>query len=311
MHDYLHNLRNAAALPGLLLLAAAPLAANHTDFGRSETEEADFDERPEAWAMKYFAGVTLFSGFGPPESTEPWAIDFALEVADIPKLDRDERRVGFGGTKEEDTNKAPLVLRPRLTIGLTERISLTGSYVPPVRVFDAKTELAAVSLNRPIIETGNFTAGIRGFAQYGKVEADITCPKHKIGEGDFINCHAASEDEMRMRAHGIELGASYRIPQLRNLAPYLTASWQSMRMEFQVDALLGDGSFHDRDRLTTKGETWAFGGGATLPLTERLSLSAGVVYMENHVRRRDERRRLQDRQNEPMINARFLVSYSL
>lgn len=302
-----------AAAAVILLSIVSPLSADHTETRSTETERIDFRERPEAWAMKYFAGITLFSGFGPPERTTPGSVRFGFEVADIPKLDRDERRVGFRGTKEDDTNKAPLVLRPRLTIGLSERVSLTGSYVPPARVFDAKTELAAVSLNWRLIEAGPFAAGLRGFAQYGKVEADITCPKDKLHRNEYAICHEASDDEMRMRTYGLEIGASYRISQLRDLAPYLTASYQSMRMEFQTDAVLGDGSFHDQSSLTAKGETWAIGGGLTMPITERLDISAGVVYMPNTVRRRDPDRNFQEmsRRNEPMVNARFQVSYSL
>lgn len=263
--------------------------------------------------MKYFAGASLFSGFGPPQSTEPLALNFAFEVTDIPKLDRRERTVGFDGTKEEDTNKAPLLLRPRVTVGLTEKFSLTASYVPPIKVFDVKTELVAASLNRPLIEAGNFTLGARGIAQYGKVEGDITCPKRKLNHPNYApHCEEASNDTMRMRTYGLELSASYRIPQLRNLAPYISVSRQKMKLDFEVDAVMPH-DFHDQRRMTASGTTTAFGAGATLPVNERLSLSAGVVYMPNKVHRRDpdppfEQR---SRRNEPMVNARFQISYDL
>src|SRR5262245_57879796 len=81
-----------------------------------ETEHLDFD-RPQAWAMKYFSTVTLFTPLGAPVVREPGSIDLALEVTQVPHLSPDERRVGFDGAKEEDLNRLPVVARPRLLIG--------------------------------------------------------------------------------------------------------------------------------------------------------------------------------------------------
>ncbi|MEX2382643.1 MAG: hypothetical protein WD490_09685 [Opitutales bacterium] len=296
--------RTKAALAFLISLCAPALFGD--DHPQPPPEELDFRLRPEAWAMKHFGGVMLFSGFGPAETMEPGSLSLALEVGHIPTLSRKERRIGFDGRKVEDLNKAPMLIRPRITIGMPGRFSLTGSYVPPIKVFDVETELIAVSLNRPLIETEALTIGIRGFAQYGNVHGSITCPDDKWQRADYqeFGCDEPSSDTVRTRIYGVELGASYRISRLRDLTPYATVSYQHMNLEFEVDAITH--GTRDNRRLITDGETWAAGLGATLPLTERINLSAGVVYMPNSVRRPNR-----DRRNEPMINTRLQLSYSL
>src|SRR5215475_3085583 len=72
-------------------------------------------DRPEAWALKYFASTTLLSGLTPPEPAEgrrPGSITLGLELDWIPELDLGQRTVGFNGTKPEDLNKAPILARP-------------------------------------------------------------------------------------------------------------------------------------------------------------------------------------------------------
>ena len=83
---------------------------------------------PEAWAMKYFNSVSLLTGLGPPRVREPWSFEIGLELDTIPRLDEDQRRVGFGGAKVEDLNRLPAFFRPRLTIGLPAKWSLDVAY---------------------------------------------------------------------------------------------------------------------------------------------------------------------------------------
>src|SRR5690242_13318362 len=58
-------------------------------------------DRPEAWALKYFASATLLSGLEPPDPPELrriGAITLGLEVNWMPTLDAGQQRVGFNGT---------------------------------------------------------------------------------------------------------------------------------------------------------------------------------------------------------------------
>jgi hypothetical protein len=76
-------------------------------------------DRPEAWALKYFISTTTLSGLDTPEGARTGSISLGLEGGWIPTLTATQQRVGFNGTAPQDLNKAPLMLRPRLTIGCT------------------------------------------------------------------------------------------------------------------------------------------------------------------------------------------------
>ena len=93
-------------------------------------------------------------------------------------------RVGFGGLKEEDLNKTPLFVRPRLTVGLPADFSLTVAYVPPVRAFGVKSNLLAVALDRPLWRGERWTLGGRLYGQLGTAEGSFTCTAEDAAAGD-------------------------------------------------------------------------------------------------------------------------------
>ena len=65
--------RGALALAVLLVGIAIPLRAQVID----DVEELDWD-RPEAWGMKFFNSVSLFTGLGAPRERDPWFLHPAL-----------------------------------------------------------------------------------------------------------------------------------------------------------------------------------------------------------------------------------------
>src|SRR5947199_10413331 len=82
-------------------------------------------ERPEAWGLKYFASTSLLSGLQPPEPPEGHrigSISLGLELGWLPALDEGQRRIGFNGKALEDLNKAPMMIRPVLRVGLPDKI---------------------------------------------------------------------------------------------------------------------------------------------------------------------------------------------
>ena len=83
------------------LLAALTSVSAPAQVLLAGTDNLDFD-RPEAWAMKYFASLNLLTGFGPPQDLSPGSVVVGFEVDSVPSLDETQRRVGFNGTKNED-----------------------------------------------------------------------------------------------------------------------------------------------------------------------------------------------------------------
>src|SRR4051812_10563314 len=80
----------------------------------AQTQHLDFD-RPEAWALKYFASATLMNGLQPPEPLferrATGSVTLGLEAGWLPRLNTERARVGFTGKKEEDLNKIPGIVR--------------------------------------------------------------------------------------------------------------------------------------------------------------------------------------------------------
>lgn len=298
--------RASLALVALAFAAslAAPPAAAQPEFRNDEDLEFD---RPEAWAMKYYASVSLASGFGVPAERQPGDVDLAFEVGWIPSLEGDDARVGFRGTKQEDLDKAPVLARPRLTVGLPARFTLELGWVPPVEVFDAKPNLVTAALGRPLFVGHAWRAGARLHGMAGTIESDITCPDEIAGLDDPganpFRCEAESEDEVDVSYVGLELAAERDAGGA--WVPYGALGISSFDLEFQVDAVTG--GFRDLSRLTASGPQWHAVAGLRWQGRPRTTLGAEVFYSPLEVERVDGG----GSEVDPLVNVRALVSYRL
>lgn len=270
-------------------------------------ENLDSD-RPEAWAMNYYASVALLAGLGTPYSREPGSVEVGFELQWLPRLSKSMRRVGFNGLKEEDLNQAPVFARPRLTIGLPWRTALTLSYLPPIRVFGVKPHLFAFALERPIYERRPWTFGVRLYGQIGQIEGAFTCPKEVAkfppsSPNNIFGCNKKSADTVTQQYGGIEFSGSYRIEQAGGLTPYIAVAGNFLDNKMQVQAR----TFGAPDRKRLLAQTWTFSAsaGVTYPLTDRLNLNLGLFYTPLWVKRPPDT----SSQNDALFNARAEISY--
>jgi hypothetical protein len=181
----------------------------------SSTEQLAFD-RPEAWAMKYFTSATSLSGLSTPDSSSAGSLAVQFEVGRLPTLSAAQERVGFDGTTPEDLNKAPVFLRPRVTIGLPRRLSLIIAVDPPIRAFGVTPRLLALGIDGALHDSGTWRFGWRAHGQIGTVTAAFTCPANvaPFAPGSMNNpagCTAESSDVTTLRYAGVELQAARRI----------------------------------------------------------------------------------------------------
>jgi hypothetical protein len=271
------------------------------------TEDLDSD-RPEAWALNYFASVTLMAGFGTPHTREPGSVEGGIEVDWIPQLSKSQRRVGFNGLKEEDLNQAPIFIRPHLTLGLPGRFAVTVSYLPPIRIFGLEPSLFAFALERPIYEHKPWTFGARLYGQLGDVNGAFTCTSDvaKFPPGSPQNpfgCQEKSSDTATLRYVGIELSGSYQIAAAGGLTPYLSVAGNFLDTKFQIDAH----TFGVHDRSVREAGTWTFSAstGVVYPLTERLSLNISLFYSPLWVIRPPAT----SSENDALFNARAMLTY--
>lgn len=288
-------------LPGLLLLAIAPARAQQV----FRQDEDLARHRPEAWAMQYFAGATLMTSAGAAPGLAPGGWHLALDVAHVPSLDDDQRRVGFDGLKQEDLNKSPVFGRLRLGVGLPADWFAELGYTPPVSIDGVRPHgLLALSLGRPLLRSGRFSLSGRAFAQRGEVRGDITCPREvagvEPGPDNPYGCLAPSRDAATLDLYGIEL-----VPALDagNMQWHAGIGAVRTELEVQVDALTFD--VRDLSRLTTRATVPMWTVGATRSLGPAWQLTAEILHVPLQVRRARDAAR----EHEPMTSLRLQLRY--
>lgn len=272
-----------------------------------EVEEAlDFD-RPESWAMKYFASVALPSTIRAPERLDPGAVVLGFEGGYVPQLSDDERRVGFNGTKLEDVNKTSVFGRVRADIGLPGAFAVELGYVPPIEVNGARPHLFSAGVARTFAPSPTWSVALRGYGQFGVMDGDITCSADEVAAGSdpalnpFL-CEAPSEDRLEQQVYGASISAGYGAGAWR---PYVGAAVNYLDLTFNVDARYA--GVVDRTVQTTSGASVALTGGLTYVPSPRWRLGGEFFYSPLGVVRPPST----SSQNDGLLNARFFVSYRL
>ena len=297
--------KNAAGLAVILLILGVTPGARAQ--GVIEfTEELDFD-RPESWAMKYFASLSLLTGMGVPEPMGGGALALGFEGGFVPQLSDEQRRVGFEGTKVEDVNKTRFFGRLRAAIGLSDNYTLDVGYTPPFEVGGATPHLIAVGVGRPFNLSESWRLGVRAYGQYGTIDGDITCSADEVAAGrdpelNPFFCEEPSDDSLTQRLVGGELSVGYVAGRWR---PYAGAALNYMDLDFQVNARY-DG-FVDSTLQLTDGITFSVTTGVGFAPSEKWYLSAELFYSWLSVNRPPST----STQNDGFLNGRFLVAYRI
>lgn len=265
----------AALVPLLLGLVAAPAGAQEVF---DPVQSLDFD-RPESWAMKYFASVTHLTGLRAPRTLEPGEVELGFEAMWVPQLSEAERTVGFEGTKTEDLNRTEIFGRPRLSVGLPRGFVLGLSYVPPIEVFDIEPHLFAADVSRVVASGPSWSTDLRLYGQWSEIEGDFTCSEQDVAGGDDpvrnpFGCEQPSNDQHTIRALGLQGTFGWR--EGRRVEPYAGLAVTYLDMKFQIDARYS--GIIDRTLQRTEGATVAVTAGLDYALSERLRLSAEAYY---------------------------------
>ncbi len=294
----------AAGLCALLLLTP-PAAAQRLFEIR---EEVDFD-RPEAWAMKYFASVAQPAGLGTPDETQPGAVELAFEAGWVPSLSERQRTVGFAGTKTEDLNRTSVFGRLRARVGLPAGLALEAGVVPPFDLDGVEAGFFYLALDRPLRDAPRWRLGGRLFGQRGTVEGDLTCSARDVAAGADLTrnpflCEEPSRDEMTIRAVGAELSAAFPLPGKR-FEPHLALAVTRLDLEFLVRARYS--GIIDRTLLLTEGDTVALTAGLTWAVGERNRLSVDLFYSPLEISRPPSTRA----ESDDLFNVRALYGYRL
>jgi hypothetical protein len=242
-------------------------------------------DRPEAWAMNYFAASTLMTGFGatPALAAGRWSVDAI--AGHIPRLGAAQQRIGFNGVKVEDLNKSPVFGRLRVMLGLPGDWVVELGYTPPLTINGAQPrDLVALAIGRRVFERDRFSLSLRAFGQHGHVRGDITCPARLAGVNDLLQnpygCQAPSGDRIALNDYGIEATAAW------TSGPWHAhAGLGGVRTELavQVDALTFD--VRDRSRLVSRGVLPFATIGGSRDVASRWNVAVELLHVPLRVRR--------------------------
>lgn len=300
--------RRRRAVFGIVCAAGLALAPAGTAAHEGHGAERLSFQRPEAWALAYFTSATLLAGLEPPQPRSPWSISFGAEAGLLTPVSRANQFVGFDGTKPEDLNKAPLFVRPRVTIGLPGRLALTVAVNPPVRAFGITPRLVALALERPVYRSERWTVGVRGYGQTGTVKGAYTCPASVVGftpgsPENLYGCEATSSDTATLRYVGAEVSVGRDGVGRWKVSPHAAVGLNYLSTAFQVNAVTF--GFEDRTHYTSRGMTVSASAGITYPLGPRVNASVDVFYTPLVARRPT------GREVNGFLNARALISYRI
>jgi hypothetical protein len=275
----------------------------------STVEHLSFD-RPESWALKYFASATLLGGLETPATRTPGSVSIGLEAGWMPSLSSAQQFVGYNGTESMDLNKAPFIPRPRVAVALPGRLSLVVAAVPPISMFGLKAKLLALALERPIYESPALSVGLRADGQIGTVRGSYTCPARTLAyqpgsAGNLDGCQAVSADTATLRYAGGEASIAYRPGRSPRFSPHAAIGVTYMNVGFQVNALTF--GMIDHTHYLSQGVAVSGSAGISYQLTGRLSLATDIFYSPLLVRRGVGA----PTQNDGLFNVRALLIYRM
>lgn len=176
-------------LPALLLAlgattAHAAVAEECQELAQQGPPDDYAEADQEAFLLNYFSLATTFTPIHGPVPHKAGHGSINLEASIIPPLSC-ERRLVLSYTKTEDTNKAPLLPRPRLTFAFPELgpfVPYAGfAYVPPVTVFGTRNVIVSGEAGLGLPTDGMMSYGLRFHATLMKTVAEIATP---FEEGD-------------------------------------------------------------------------------------------------------------------------------
>lgn len=188
---------------------------------------ADYDEQAQQdFLSNYFALSTTYSPVHAPVPHDPGHGAVGLDVAILPPLGCEHRLV-FNYTKTEDTNKSPVVPRPRVTFAfpaIGRMVPYAGAaYLPPVKLLGTTNVILSGELGVGFLLGEVFQVGGRFHATSHKTVGEIATP--------FVEGDPPFDDLFLATTVGLDalVGAD-----LDAVVPYLALGWTDASTFFFV-----------------------------------------------------------------------------
>lgn len=243
---------------------------------------------PEGRLIAYYTAAMTFSSLGAPTSDRRWSV--AIEGTWLPSLSAAQRRPGID--KPESTNLAPLLPRPRITVRTALAI-VEASWIPPITVGDARANLVAAAVSRPVARWHMVVLTPRVSMVAGRVRGSITCNAGTASEGGqdlalyyATVCHGnESDDWFEPRIAAGEVVASRQVSrgQTHGFA-WLAAGGRLDRSRFDIGVQRADGTRDlDHPIVALRDARPHVAAGLRWPLTRRLASAVEWFYAPGSV----------------------------
>ena len=237
----------------------------------------------EAKLLAFYAAPLAFSLPSAPTVTELGGVLVSVDVVPVGRPDPSIETTSICyPPRQQNSHLASVFARPRLAIGLPFGLVAEASYLPPIKVGDAKPNLGSLALSevRQVADwsdLGSLTLAVRAHTTFGQVNGPITCAANAIQTTDPASpCYSThtSDDRFVPTMFGGE--AALGLTTLRGLlAVYAGGGFTWLRPRLQVGFTDAHGNTdHTRVEVDlTRGTVF---GGVTARPWRGLELSAQV-----------------------------------
>ena len=249
-------------------------------------QKVDLDS-PEGWAMAFMTTSAQNLGHVPPHSVNIRDISISAELSSIPRLSKEQQRIGFGGFKDEDLNKSPAFGRLRANIGLPWNLDAEISWTPPLQINDSKPDhLWGAALSKPLFNNEKISMGLRLFLLRGGVTASVTCSEDTINFAPYTpqntaGCVGLSADKLKMDHEGVEVFLSFN--NASAILPWISLATSNIDNSVEIDAPLEVG--RERATVYSSGTIQTLSVGFDYEISENWSLNASSSYTPLDVQR--------------------------
>ena len=242
-------------------------------------QKVDLDS-PEGWAMAFMTASAQNLGQAPPHAVKVRDISISAELSSIPRLTREQQRIGFGGFKDEDLNKSPAFGRLRANIGLPWNLNAEISWTPPLQINGSKPDhLWGAALSKPLVNNEKIGIGLRLFLLRGGVTASVTCSEDVINFAPYTlqntaGCVGLSDDKLKMDHEGVEVFLSFN--NASAILPWISLAASNIDNSVEIDAPLEVG--RERATVYSSGTIQTLSFGFNYDIRENWRLSAASSY---------------------------------
>jgi hypothetical protein len=245
-----------------------------------KSEEVALDS-PEGWGMSYMSAASLNLSDSFPTSMAFGEIVLTGELSNIPKLNREQQKIGFGGLKYEELNKSPVFGRGKLKVGFYWDSVLEVSYTPPLELKGAKPKnLWGIALSKQVINNDKLNLGLRYYNLSGKAVADVTCSQKTVNQplytaGNPSGCISTSKDKIDLGHQGFEIILASKNSVL-NFSPWVSFATTKIGSSVRIDAQLE--LSREIAYVSTEGTLSTLNFGLNYPLSDKWVLNLGTSY---------------------------------